>query len=271
MTEAPTSQPLQRRFDPRRSLSAGVTLFVVVLAILLIVFGQELFGLDRAGVDNFLNAVKASPWAPVAVCLLYISLALVGFPQAMLFAGTVAVFGPWYGAVLSWGSTMVSGAVTFFLGRFFGGPWVNKLRPGKRQTLIGIMRRHGILASMIVRWTPSGPFIVVNTLCGASGMAYWKFALGTAIGVVPKLALIAFFTGQLDEIGRFLTSGDPEALVALAVLALLWVGFMLFCRWLYKRLRNTSLAGLAPQTDLTQSSSALGDQSNRALNLKSKA
>lgn len=248
-----------------------MTLVAVVLAVLLIVFGQELFGLDRAGVDNFLTSVQASPWAPLAVCLLYVSLALVGFPQAVLFAGTVAVFGPWYGAVLSWGSTMVSGAVTFFLGRFFGSRWVNKLRPGKRQALIEIMRKHGIVASMIVRWTPSGPFIVVNTLCGASGMAYWKFALGTAMGVVPKLALIAFFTGQLDEIGRFLTSGDPEALVALGALALFWLGFIVFCRWLYKRLRNTSLAGLAPQTDLTQSSSALDEQSNGALNLKSKA
>ena len=88
-------------------------------------------------------------------------------------------------------------------------------------------------------------------------MPYWKFAVGTGIGIVPKLALIAFFTEQLDDLGRFLVSGDPSAIGALVLLAALWVGFFVFCRWLYRQLRSTSLAGLAAETKISGAGSEL--------------
>lgn len=252
-----------------KTLISGVVSGVVLLAILgLVFFGQSLFGLNPDGVNSFLTGVQESPWAILGVVLLFCALALVGFPQAILFAATVAVFGAWQGSLFAWFATGVSGAMTFFLGHFFGERWVSKVSAGKAQALIDVMRKRGLLASMIVRWTPSAPFIVVNTLCGASGMAYWKFAAGTGLGIIPKLALIAFFTEQLDDMVRFLTSGDPQALVAIGVLAIFWIGFAVFCRWLYRRLRTTSLAGLHEQTEISQSTPAIGGDDERALNAK---
>ena len=252
-------------------ISAGVSIASVLVVGFLLLFGQGLLGLDGDGVSAFLEGIKGSPWAFFAVALLFCGLALTGFPQALLFAGTAAVFGGPLGALYGWGATMVSSAMTFWLGRAFGGHWVKRISAARAQTLIQLMQRRGVLASMIVRWTPSAPFIVVNAACGSSGMAYWKFALGTGLGILPKIAIISFFTDQLDSLVTFFKSGDPTALISLALIAVLWVAFLWGCRLLYRRLKTTSLSGLSERTVLTESYSTENGDSGVSLNDKSKA
>lgn len=271
LTPSPSFGRFLNNLDARALTSAGVSILILAVIAVLVLFGQELLGLDRDGMRQFLAAVQASPWSFLAVALLFTSLAMVGFPQAVLFAGTVAVFGPWQGSLFAWAATMVSSAATFALGRMFGARWVRKISAGRAQTMIAVMQRRGLLASMIVRWTPSAPFIVINSICGASGMAYWKFAAGTGIGILPKLALIAFFTEQIDEMGRFLASGDPGAMLTLGLLVVAWVAFVLFCRWLYRRLRSSSLAGLASQSGITGNSPVFRVDDEPEINHKSKA
>ncbi len=257
--------------DRRTQISAGLSVAVVLVFLLLIVFGQEVLGLDQQSIIMFFQPVAKSPWAPFAVILVFVSLALIGFPQALLYAGTVAVFGAALGMIYALLATLMSATVTYFLGRRLGAQWVKKISDGRAQTMIRVMQNRGLLAAMVVRWTPSAPFIVVNSVCGAAGMPLWKFLVGTGLGTLPKLALIAFFTEQLDDIGRFLTRGDTSSILTIVALAAAWVGFIIFCRWLYKRLKTTSFAGLAPQTEISDEKAPLGADSEPILNLKSKA
>ncbi|MEO1040962.1 MAG: VTT domain-containing protein [Pseudomonadota bacterium] len=257
--------------DRRTQISAAVSLAAVLSILVLILFGQDVLGLDQQSIVSFFDSVAGSPWAPFAVVAVFVTLALIGFPQVLLYAGTVAVFGAALGMAYAWAATIISATVTYFLGRRLGAQWVKKISDGRAQTMIRVMQNRGFLAAMIVRWTPSAPFIVVNSVCGAAAMPLWKFIAGTGIGTLPKLALIAFFTEQLDELGRFLTRGDTSSILTLLALAAAWIGFIFFCRWLYKRLRSTSLAGLAPRTEIAEQKASLGDEDETRLNLKSKA
>ncbi|MEM7739268.1 MAG: VTT domain-containing protein [Pseudomonadota bacterium] len=257
--------------DRRNQVSAVITLAAVLAILMLVLFGQDVFGLDQQAIVSFFNSVADSPWAPFAVVAVFVTLALIGFPQALLYAGTVAVFGAALGMAYALLATMISATATYFLGRRLGAQWVKKISGGRAQTMIRVMRNRGLLAAMFVRWTPSAPFIVINSVCGAAAMPLWKFIVGTSIGTLPKLALIAFFTEQLDDIGRFLTRGDTSSILTLLGLAVAWIGFIFFCRWLYKRLRSTSLAGLAPRTEIAEQKASLGDEDETRLNLKSKA
>ncbi|MEM0930099.1 MAG: VTT domain-containing protein [Pseudomonadota bacterium] len=257
--------------DRRTQISAGLTLGAVLVVLLLILFGQDALGLEQQAIVSFFDRVKESPWAPFAVIAVFVTLAWIGFPQALLYAGTVAVFGAALGMAYALAATLLSATVTYFLGRRLGAQWVKKISDGRAQAMIRVMQNRGLLAAMVVRWTPSAPFIVINSVCGAAGMPLWKFLTGTGLGTLPKLALIAFFTEQLDDIGRFLTRGDTSSILTLVALAAAWIGFILFCRWLYRRLRSTSFAGLAPQTEISEEKASLGDDGEPALNLKSKA
>ena len=59
-----------------------------------------------------------------------------------------------------------------------------------------LIGKNGFMASLIVRLVPSAPFIVVNMAAGVTPMKVRDFVAGTAIGIIPKIALTAFAGGD---------------------------------------------------------------------------
>ena len=230
--------------DARAATSAAVSLALLAFIALALVFGAEALGLDQARVQAMMAGVAESPFALAGVLAVYAALALTGFPQAILIAGTVAVFGVARGIPYAWLATMSSATFTFFIGHAFGARFVRKLSAGRAASMIEVMRRHGALASGIVRVTPSAPFVVVNAVCGAAHVPVWKFWLGTGVGIVPKILVVALFTDQVDELVGFFRSRDPRDLWVIGLIVLGWVAFLLAVRALYMRLRRRTLSGL---------------------------
>ncbi|MEM9421311.1 MAG: VTT domain-containing protein [Pseudomonadota bacterium] len=233
--------------DARAATSLFVTLALLSFVALMMLFGADWLGLDEAAVNDIMYKVAQSPLAIVGVIAVFCALALTGFPQTLLIAGTVAVFGAEQGAINCWIATMCSATLTFVLGHAFGGGFVKRLSAGRAATMIDVVRRHGLLASMIVRWTPSAPFIVINAICGAAHISIWKFWVGTGIGIMPKILFIALFTEQVDDLLNFFQSRDVKDLAVIGGLLVGWGAFLLFVRWLYMRLKQSGLGGLGPQ------------------------
>lgn len=230
--------------DARAITSMLVTLALLAIMAVLLIYGTDWLGINQDAVNRIMSRVAASPLAPFGVIVVFCVLALIGFPQTLLFAVTVAVFGPMTGAIYSWVATMCSATLTYMLGQIFGAHFVRKVSAGRAQTMIKVVRGHGLLASMMVRWTPSAPFIVINSIFGAAAVALWKFLLGTGIGIIPKILFVSFFTAQVDELLGFFQSRDLRDLLVIGVVVVLWIVFLLFVRALYMRLRRNTLAGL---------------------------
>ena len=94
------------------------------------------------------------------------------------------------------------------------------------------------LASLIVRLVPSAPFIVVNMAAGVTPMRLSAFALGTGIGILPKIALTAFAGGAVV---KGLNGGGGWTGLVLA--AALWIGSGLLARsWMKRRERQAAEA-----------------------------
>ena len=230
--------------DARAATSAGVSLALLGIIALGAFWGAEVLGLDGAAGRALLARVAASPLAPLGVVLVYCALALTGFPQAILIAATVAVFGASLGAAYAWGATMASAGATFAMGRAFGAPFARRLSAGRAASMMAVMRRHGVLASCAVRVVPSAPFVVVNAACGAAGMPWWKYLLGTGVGIVPKIAFLSAFTGQVDEALAFARGDEASRLWWTVALVSAWLAFLVAVRALYRRLRRGALSGL---------------------------
>ncbi|MEM6648976.1 MAG: VTT domain-containing protein [Pseudomonadota bacterium] len=230
--------------DARAVTSLSVTLVLLTFIALMLIYGAEWLGLDQYRVNDIMTRVSNSPFAILGVIAVYSALALTGFPQTLLIAGTVAVFGAQSGSFYAWVATMCSGTLTFMLGHVFGGSFVKRLSAGRAATMIEVVRQHGLLASMIVRWTPSAPFIVINAICGAAHIPIWKFWVGTGIGILPKILFIGLFTEQVDELVGFFQSRDIRDLAVIGGLLVGWLAFLLCVRWLYMRLKRSSLRNL---------------------------
>ncbi len=241
--------------DAKAMTSLGVSLTLLSFVVAMFFFGQQWLNLDSD--DDILGGLMAraaaSPWALIGVISVYVLLALTGFPQIVLFAATVIAFGPETGAVYSWIGTMASATFTFGLGHFLGGRWVKKFGGEKVQATIDFLGRHAILASGLIRVVPSAPFIVVNAAAGAAHMPLWKYWLGTSIGIIPKIALVAVLAAfspdkqslkqGIDGVVAFFMSRAPKDLLIMALIIPAWITILISARWCYRRMRRRDCDG----------------------------
>lgn len=214
-----------------RTVAVSFVLFGGVGVVFL--FGAQLLGLNgEVTVEQWLGAAHG-PWAlPVAVGAFAV-LAFIGVPQFVLIAAAVVAFGPWTGFAYSWIGTLVSSLVGFWLGRTFGGRLLQDLAGDGVAKFMRMIGRNGFLASLIVRLVPSAPFIVVNMAAGVTPMKVFDFAVGTAIGIIPKIALTAFAG---NSIVQALKGGGQRHIVMLAAAVAVWIAAGLIARaWLKRR------------------------------------
>jgi len=214
-----------------RSLAVSFVLFGGVGLVFL--FGAQVLGFNgEATVEGWLDAVRG-PFALPAAVAAFAVLAFLGIPQFMLIAAAVVAFGPVRGFAYSWVGTMVSAMVGFYLGRIAGARTLERLSSDSVRKFTELVGRNGFLASLIVRLVPSAPFIVVNMAAGVTPMRAARFAAGTAVGIVPKIALTAFAGASIVQAMR---GEGGQALVWLAVVAALWLAIGWFARrWLKGR------------------------------------
>jgi uncharacterized membrane protein YdjX (TVP38/TMEM64 family) len=214
-----------------RTVAVSFVLFGGVGVVFL--FGAQLLGLNgEVTVEQWLSAAHG-PWAlPVAVSAFAV-LAFIGVPQFVLIAAAVVAFGPWTGFAYSWIGTLVSSLVGFWLGRTFGGRLLQDLAGDGVAKFMKLIGRNGFLASLVVRLVPSAPFIVVNMAAGVTPMKLRDFAAGTAVGIIPKIALTAFAG---NSIVQALKGGGQRHIVMLVVAVGVWIAAGLVARnWLKKR------------------------------------
>jgi uncharacterized membrane protein YdjX (TVP38/TMEM64 family) len=211
---------------------------------LVFLFGAAILGIDeRASLEAWMGAGVKGPWALPAAVAGFAALAFLGVPQFVLIAAAVVAFGPWTGLFYSWIGTMVSALVGFYLGRRFGSRLLDQLASEGVKRFVAMVARNGFLASLVVRLVPSAPFIVVNMAAGVTGMGVLPFAVGTAVGIVPKIALTAFAGAAVVKAA---SGGGGHGWLTLVVVAVLWVG-----------------AGLAARAWSRRQGSALPDEASK--------
>lgn len=201
---------------------------------LVFLFGASLLGLDGAAeVERWMGAGVHGPWALPLAVVSFAAFAFLGVPQFVLIAAAVVAFGPWAGFAYSWIGTLVSSLVGFALGRRFGAKVLEQVSGEGLKRFMAMVGRNGFMASLIVRLAPSAPFIVVNMAAGVTPMRLRDFAAGTAIGIVPKIALTAFAGASVV---KAMSGGGAHNWLVLAAAGALWIAAALGARaWIRRR------------------------------------
>jgi phosphatidylserine/phosphatidylglycerophosphate/cardiolipin synthase-like enzyme/uncharacterized membrane protein YdjX (TVP38/TMEM64 family) len=132
----------------------------------------------------------------VALAIAAASLALV--PISALAVGSALVFGPLLGFAAAYAGALGSAALGFAIGRSLWGGVVQRLVGRRLRRLRAPLARRGVLAAAALRILPLAPFAVVNLAAGASPMRFRDYLLGSALGLLPLLALLVL----LAESGR---------------------------------------------------------------------
>lgn len=207
----------RRPFRPLPTLAkvASVVLAFVALAAL----WQTSALAEPGAVLQAFDSAARHPWTAAAAVGLFVAGGFAALPLMLMLIATLAIFGVWPGAALAAIGALASAVATYLVGRGLGagilrrslGPWLNRIRRHLPQD--------GVFDLAAIRMAPIAPFFVVNLVAGATGVRFGPYLLGSLIGLVPDLLLIA---GLAHLARAALADPGPDAALALAAGVAAW-------------------------------------------------
>lgn len=222
-----------RRLDASRARTVWVSLLLFGMVIAIFVLGKTGVVMDLDATRAAMDELSSGPWGLPALIAVFCIAAFLGAPQFVLIGIAVFAFGPILGFAYSWFATLVSGAVTFWVGRLAGEGVVRRHGGNFANRLSAFIGQNAFAASAIVRNVPTGPFLLVNMVFGVSRARFSHYLGGLAIGVLPKISLVAFAGTSIMQAFE----GHPILAIFAALVAVgIWIALVLYAR---ARLRGT--------------------------------
>jgi uncharacterized membrane protein YdjX (TVP38/TMEM64 family) len=220
--------PHRRRLRDLLNRFGGLVLALTALALLA---GLTRL-VDRSWLDEAFGLAHAYGGSPVGAAIVlgvFVVASQLMIPVTVLIALTAAAMGPWLGFAYSLAGALLAGAVTFGIGRIVGRERVRRWA-GRRLTAVSKgLKRRGVVAMTLIRMVPVAPFSVVNLVAGVSEISLRDFLAGSAIGLLPGLAMASLLG---DRLGHWLRRPDVAGLaVLLGCLALLFLLARLLEAW----------------------------------------
>jgi uncharacterized membrane protein YdjX (TVP38/TMEM64 family) len=147
---------------------------------------------------------------------------LVAWPILAGAAGLL--FGTAAGTPLALAGVTCASLTQMFVARRLAAGHHGNLLPQRTRGIEEFLTRHGSVAVMESRIVPLLPWGMVNYSAGLTRLQYRDMAAGTIVGGAPKVFAYTALGGSLDNLD------SPEALVAIALLAVLALAGGLFVR-----------------------------------------
>lgn len=164
----------------------------------------------------------------VTAALLVALLTLMMLPLTPLVVASAVLLGPWLGFASSMAGALVSAGIGFVVGMLMGGKLLERYSETKVHDLSKRLSSRGILAVAVLRMVPIAPYTVVNIVAGASHLKLNRFLIGTAIGMVPGIGALSWFS---DSLWQAVRQPSAESLgVLLAVTVFIGTGVLLLRR-----------------------------------------
>jgi uncharacterized membrane protein YdjX (TVP38/TMEM64 family) len=172
------------RKQMNRWISITAAFLIAATLVLLLKVGPS-----SGGVDHFRSVlVSYGPWAIIISAALMIGQAIIApLPANVITITNALVFGPFWGALLSWMTTLIGASLCFYLSQTFGKPFAAKIVGKSVERAEAFFAKYGLPAMFVVRIVPFIPFDAISYVAGLVGVPYSKFVLATAIGIIPSI------------------------------------------------------------------------------------
>ena len=132
--------------------------------------------------------------APVISAILMIFQSVVApLPAFLITFANGTLFGVWWGALLSWSSSMVGAAFCFYIARILG---IQRVTQRISQPAVdkanNFFEKYGTYAILIARLIPFISFDAVSYFAGTTRMRFLGFWIATGIGQMPATLIYSY-------------------------------------------------------------------------------
>jgi len=114
-----------------------------------------------------------------------------------LLAG--ALFGPLLGTVALTLGTFCGTTAAFFVSRYIGRSWVERIIQGKGAQFYEKLSSNGFFILLPMRLIGLPPYGIIDFICGLSKMRYFDFISATMIGAIPWILLQVLLADRVTE------------------------------------------------------------------------
>lgn len=163
------------------STTAGAIIVIAILVLLML-------GPSMGNAEHLRNTLLSyGPWAiAISVGLMVTQAIVAPLPANVITITNALVFGPLWGGLLSWVSTLIGASLCFLLSKIWGKPFAEKIAGGSIQKAEQFFKSYGLHAMFLVRIMPFVPFDAVSYVAGLVGVPFSRFLFATAIGIIPS-------------------------------------------------------------------------------------
>jgi uncharacterized membrane protein YdjX (TVP38/TMEM64 family) len=152
----------------------------------------------------------------VLIIAMVLQMFLFVVPNVILMMIAIIIYGPFWGAIISFAGVFVSSSVGYSIGRRLGPVTVNKLISIKTQLKISqFVEQYGVAAIAITRIS-SFSNDSLSIVAGLLKMSYKKYILATLCGITPLITILALY-GRSGKIERALIWIAAISLVLLII------------------------------------------------------
>lgn len=143
--------------------------------------------------------------APVMSVLLMIAQAIVApLPAFLITAANGMVFGKFLGALISWLGALAGALTSFYIARLFGSMALEKIVHNQKtaEFIRHAGEKKGFFVILVSRLLPFISFDIVSYLAGFSGISFWAFFSGTALGMLPATIVYTVIGYEIPEMEK---------------------------------------------------------------------
>lgn len=216
-----------RKIENKKKLLIKLSAILIVLGIYLFVptvnqnVNQMIFYLSMVNLDAIKEYILSfGIWAPIISFLLMLLQSVAApLPAFLITFANAALFGWFYGAILSWTSAMAGAALCFYIAKFLGRDVVEKLTSKYAlENVDNFFERYGKHTILIARLLPFMSFDLVSYAAGLTSMSFMSFFIATGIGQLPATIIYSYVGGMLTGSAKIVMMGIM-ILFALSILA----------------------------------------------------
>ncbi|MEX2520812.1 MAG: VTT domain-containing protein, partial [Paracoccaceae bacterium] len=179
----------------RRRIAAAALAGVIAAGLLAAIWlaGN---GFDSAALER-LRTEDAAIAAAIVVLLMALH-AFIPFPAELLALGAGALFGALAGAALIWLGAMIGAALSFYLARRLGRPFVESMLPERQLKKLDRWKGEDLVwALLLSRFIPALAFTLINYAAGLTPVSWRAFLWTTGVGILPLTLLMTWMGAEM--------------------------------------------------------------------------
>ncbi|GMR12482.1 MAG: TVP38/TMEM64 family protein [Gemmatimonadota bacterium] len=146
---------------------------------------------------EFIQSMADSRWAPVSFVVLYTVATALAMPGFILTLAGGAVFGWFWGTVLNAVAANLGATAAFFIARRLGRNGVERLAGARLKRFDDAICDYGFQCLLVLRLIPLVPFNALNFASGLTALRWPKYAIATAVGILPGTIVYTIFADAI--------------------------------------------------------------------------